>query len=94
LAFRRRDHRGYAIDDFARVKNVVYAAFSHRRKMLVNSLAEAWPGVLPSDIESRELPERKAWLEGLLKSVGSGTGARPQELEPRQFEELVRLMDA
>ncbi|MDO8736836.1 MAG: 16S rRNA (adenine(1518)-N(6)/adenine(1519)-N(6))-dimethyltransferase RsmA [Thermoleophilia bacterium] len=94
LAFRRRERQGYAIEDFARVKAVVYAAFSHRRKMMVNSLSEAWPGTLPPAIAARELPERKAWLEGLLKDVGMGAGARAQELAPLQFEELVRLMDS
>jgi len=93
LAFRRRERQGYAVEDFARVRAVVYAAFSHRRKMLVNSLAEAGPGILPPAIAAESLPDRKAWLEGLLKDVGMGAGARPQELEPLRFEELVKLMD-
>jgi 16S rRNA (adenine1518-N6/adenine1519-N6)-dimethyltransferase len=93
LAFSRRERRGYAVEDFTRVKTVVYAAFSHRRKMLVNSLAEAGPGVLPGAAATMPLPERKAWLEGLLKELGKGGGVRPQELEPLEFEELVRLMD-
>ncbi|MHB9111703.1 MAG: 16S rRNA (adenine(1518)-N(6)/adenine(1519)-N(6))-dimethyltransferase RsmA [Thermoleophilia bacterium] len=93
LAFSRRERQGYATRDFARVKTVVYAAFSHRRKMLVNSLAETGPGVLPPAIAAESLPERKAWLEGLLKEIGKAPRVRPQELEPLEFEELVRLMD-
>lgn len=93
LAFRRRVRQGYVVEEFSRVREVVYAAFGQRRKMLVNSLAEAGPGILPPEIAGEPLPERKAWLEGLLKDVGMGAGARPQELEPLQFEELVRLMD-
>lgn len=93
LAFSRSERQGYAVEDFARVRAVVYAAFNHRRKMLVNSLAEAGPGILPAAIAAEPLSDRKAWLEELLKETGMGAGARPQELEPLQFEELVRLMD-
>lgn len=93
LAFRRSERKGYAIDDFARVKTVVYAAFSQRRKMLVNSLAAAGRGVMPDTVAAEPLPERKAWLEGLLRELGKGERARPQELSPLEFEELVRLMD-
>ncbi|MBI5869903.1 MAG: ribosomal RNA small subunit methyltransferase A [Actinobacteria bacterium] len=94
LAFSRRERHGHAFEVFARIKSVVYAAFSHRRKMLVNSLAEAGPGILPEAVAATPLSERKAWLEGLLKELGKGAQIRPQELEPAQFAELVRLMDS
>ena len=90
LAFRRRQGGGYAAANFPRVKAVVYAAFAHRRKKLVNSLAEAWPDVLPA---GRSLAASKRLLEALLAEAGLGIGVRPQELTPPQFEKLVRIMD-
>jgi len=98
LAFRRRQGGGYTAANFPRVKAVVYAAFAHRRKKLVNSLAEAWPDVLPAGSlgeppGGRSIAGRKRLLEALLAEAGLGIGVRPQELAPPQFEKLVRIMD-
>ncbi len=93
LAFRRRDD-GIAATRFGRTREIVYACFSHRRKKLVNSLAEAEPGILPEALAAASARERKRRLEGLLEKTGAVAGARPQELEPGQFERLVELIDS
>jgi 16S rRNA (adenine1518-N6/adenine1519-N6)-dimethyltransferase len=74
VAFRRRDLPA----DFARVKELVGAAFAHRRKRLANSLELA--GLAPRD--------RAA---AALEAIGRGPGARAEELGPPEF---VALADA
>jgi len=76
VAFRRRD--GYRLEDLARVKQVVSAAFAHRRKRLANSLELS--GLAPR--------ERAA---AALEAIGREPGARAEELSPPEF---VTLADA
>ena len=74
VAFRRRALPA----DFARVKELVVAAFAHRRKRLANSLELA--GLAPRD--------RAA---AALEAIGRDPGARAEELTPPEF---VRLAEA
>ena len=74
VAFRRTELPA----DYVRVKEVVTAAFAHRRKTLPNSLALA--GVAPRDR-----------AEQALAAVGRPPGARAEELAPGEF---VALADA
>ena len=74
VAFRRRTLPA----DFARVKQVVTAAFAHRRKRLANSLELA--GLAPRD--------RAA---AALEAIGRDPGVRAEELTPPEF---VALADA
>ncbi|MCL4474378.1 MAG: hypothetical protein M1455_10680, partial [Actinobacteria bacterium] len=91
LAFRRRPPNGYAAANIAAVKAFVYACFSHRRKKLLNSLADAGPGGLPPEIAAEPPAGRKRRLGALLKAAGLGAGVRAQELTPAQFERLAEL---
>jgi len=93
LAFRRREGGGFAAAHFARVKAIVYASFSHRRKKLVNGLAEAEPGLLPPALAGRSQAECKRRLVELLVESGLDPDARPQELAPPRFEKLVKKME-
>jgi len=74
VSFRRRE----LPPDFLRVKQVVTAAFAHRRKTLPNSLALA-------GVASREQAAEA------LASIGHPAEARAEALEPR---ELVALTEA
>jgi len=74
VAFRRRDLPA----DFPRVKELVGAAFAHRRKRLANSLELS--GLAPRD--------RAA---AALEAIGREPGARAEELSPPEF---VTLADA
>ena len=65
----------------ARVRALVRAAFSHRRKALPRSLDMAVPGLLE--------PAREA-----LERLGIGTGVRAEELSPPQFAALSAMIDA
>ena len=76
VAFRRRE----LPEDFARVKEVVAAAFSHRRKQLANSLELA-------GLASRE---RAA---DALAAIGRDPAARAEELTPPEFVALTRALD-
>jgi len=93
LAFHRREPGGFAQANFERVKQVVYASFSHRRKKLVNCLAEAPAGLLPQAFAGAATVERKRLIVDLFDEAGLDGGARPQELTPGQFETLVRSLD-
>ena len=64
-------------DDFARVKQVVNAAFAHRRKTLPNSVALA-------GVATREQ------AAAALVALGHGEAARAETLEPHEFVELTR----
>jgi 16S rRNA (adenine1518-N6/adenine1519-N6)-dimethyltransferase len=66
-------------DDFARVKQIVNAAFAHRRKTLPNSLAL-------SGIATRE---RAA---AALVALGHDAAARAEVLAPHEFVELTRKL--
>ena len=61
------------------VRPVVEAAFAHRRKTAGNSIAL-------SGLASR------AEVETALASMGHGTNARAEELEPREFVQLAELL--
>jgi 16S rRNA (adenine1518-N6/adenine1519-N6)-dimethyltransferase len=76
VAFRRRRTWG---PEFARLKRIVQAAFSHRRKTLANSLALA-------GVATRE--EADAALERL----GRPRGARAESLAPDDFVRLAELL--
>ena len=93
LAFRRRREAGYAAAHVLRVKEIVYACFSHRRKKLLNSLAEAEPGVLPAQAACESLAGRKRRLAAVLDAAGLDAGVRAQELTPPQFERLGELIN-
>ena len=74
VAFRRRE----LPPTYARVKQVVTAAFAHRRKQLANSLELA--GVAP-----------RARAAEALAAIGREQSARAEELAPQEF---VALTDA
>ena len=76
VAFRRRRVWG---PEFVRIKQIVQAAFSHRRKTLPNSLALA-------GVATRE--EADAALEAL----GRPQGARAEILTPAEFIRLTELL--
>jgi 16S rRNA (adenine1518-N6/adenine1519-N6)-dimethyltransferase len=75
VAFRRRElPAGYP-----RVKEVVAAAFAHRRKRLANSL------------ELTGLANREAAAAG-LQAIGRGPAVRAEELAPPEFVALARAL--
>jgi 16S rRNA (adenine1518-N6/adenine1519-N6)-dimethyltransferase len=76
VAFRRRELPA----DFARVKQVVGAAFAHRRKRLANSLELA--GLADRD--------RAA---AALAAIGRDSSARAEELAPPEFVALTRAFE-
>ena len=75
VAFRRRPFPG----EFARVKEVVTAAFAHRRKKLANSLEL-------SGLAARDR------AEAALVEIGRDPGARAEELEPGEFVALTEAL--
>jgi 16S rRNA (adenine1518-N6/adenine1519-N6)-dimethyltransferase len=76
VAFRRRK----LPEDFARVKEVVAAAFAHRRKQLANSL------------ELAGLADRER-AAAALRAIGRDPAARAEELPPPEFVALTRALD-
>ena len=76
VAFRRR---GELPAQYSRVKEVVGAAFAHRRKTLPNSLELA-------GIASR------AGAAAALEEIGRGAGARAEELRPEDFVALAQAL--
>jgi 16S rRNA (adenine1518-N6/adenine1519-N6)-dimethyltransferase len=76
VAFRRR---GPLPGDYARVKQVVAAAFAHRRKTLPNSLELA--GLAPREVGV-----------AALEQVGAAPETRAEALAPEQFVELTRAL--
>jgi len=75
VAFRRCDLPA----DFPRVKELVGAAFAHRRKRLANSLELA--GLAPRDRAS-----------AALGAIGRDPGARAEELTPSEFVTLAEAL--
>ena len=75
VAFRRHELPA----DFARVKELVSAAFAHRRKRLANSLELS--GLTPRDRAS-----------AALEAVGRNPGARAEELSPPEFVALAEAL--
>jgi 16S rRNA (adenine1518-N6/adenine1519-N6)-dimethyltransferase len=76
VAFRRRPD---ATTQLARVKNVVAAAFAHRRKRLANSVE------LSGTATRRQAEEA-------LETIGRDPGARAEELEPPEFVALTEAL--
>ena len=72
VAFRRRELPA----DFARVKELVSAAFAHRRKRLANSVELS--GLAPRDLAA-----------AALEAIGRDPGARAEELSPPEFVALA-----
>ena len=66
-------------DDFTRVKQIVNAAFAHRRKTLPNSLALV-------GVATREQ------AAAALVALGHDQAARAETLEPHEFVELTRAL--
>jgi 16S rRNA (adenine1518-N6/adenine1519-N6)-dimethyltransferase len=75
VAFRRKP----LPDDYARIKQVVVAAFAHRRKKLANSLELA--GVTSRDNAA-----------GALSLIGLDESARAEWLTPQAFAALTRAL--
>lgn len=76
VAFRR----GALPDEFSRVKQVVTAAFAHRRKRLANSL------------ELAGLTDRHR-AAAALAAIGRDPSARAEELAPPEFVALTRTLE-
>jgi 16S rRNA (adenine1518-N6/adenine1519-N6)-dimethyltransferase len=76
VAFRRRDE---PLEDPARVREVVTAAFAHRRKQLANSL------------ELSGLATRRE-AAAALEAVGRDPGVRAEELAPPEFVALSKAL--
>jgi 16S rRNA (adenine1518-N6/adenine1519-N6)-dimethyltransferase len=76
VAFRRRE----LPDGFSRVKQVVSAAFAHRRKRLANSL------------ELTGLADRERAVQALT-AIGRDASARAEELAPPEFVALARALE-
>jgi 16S rRNA (adenine1518-N6/adenine1519-N6)-dimethyltransferase len=76
VAFRRRE----LPDGFSRVKQVVSAAFAHRRKRLANSL------------ELTGLADRDRAIQALT-AIGRDASARAEELAPPEFVALARALE-
>src|SRR5438067_1294138 len=79
VAFRRRDDTTYGSQDLARVKEVVTAAFAHRRKRLTNSLELS--GLLT-----------RAEAEAALAVIGRDPKVRAEELAPAAFVALANAL--
>jgi 16S rRNA (adenine1518-N6/adenine1519-N6)-dimethyltransferase len=75
VAFRRTPLPG----DFARVKRIVQAGFSHRRKTLPNSLALSGAAT-------------RAQAEAALQAIGRAPGVRAEALEPHEFVALAEAL--
>jgi 16S rRNA (adenine1518-N6/adenine1519-N6)-dimethyltransferase len=78
VAFRRRDGT-YGSQDLARVKQIVSAAFAHRRKRLANSLELS--GLAPRSQAERALAE-----------IGRDPKVRAEELAPPEFVALENAL--
>ena len=77
VAFRRRPDA--TIEDLARVKSVVTAAFAHRRKRLANSLELSGLATRPE-------------AEVALAEIGRDPKARAEELAPTEFVVLTESL--
>jgi len=76
---------------FIALKELVYAAFSHRRKMLVNSLAEADPP--PAALMKLGAAESRRLVEAALSEMGLPANLRAQDLTPPQFLHLAKQIN-
>jgi 16S rRNA (adenine1518-N6/adenine1519-N6)-dimethyltransferase len=73
----RLDPQGYA-----RIQPLVRLAFTQRRKLLTNALSGAGPALAPSRDRVREV----------LKEIGAGEKARPEELSPAGWVRFARAL--
>lgn len=85
LVFRRQ--LVFSGSEFARVQSLVRAAFSHRRKTLVNSIMEA-PAV-PRSLLSLGPVRRKELVVSALEELDLSVASRPQALSPEQYQLLA-----
>jgi 16S rRNA (adenine1518-N6/adenine1519-N6)-dimethyltransferase len=85
LVFKRR--RIFKAGDFNRLESVVQAAFSHRRKTLVNSMAGA-PSI-PEPLAAMKAGQIKEQITQALAQAGIPYSVRPQALSPDQYEQLT-----
>jgi 16S rRNA (adenine1518-N6/adenine1519-N6)-dimethyltransferase len=92
LAFRRIDDPGIVANNFGEVKSVIYSAFSHRRKTLVNSLAEAGSDSYPDFLGRMPSAERKQAITAALVQIGLDTNIRAQDLTPGQHQRLAAIL--
>ncbi len=92
LAFRRRQEAD--VGGFQAVRAVVRAAFSHRRKTLANSMAEAADSRLPQPFTTLDAPGRKRMAAAALSGLGLAENARPQDLTPEQYLELAGFLES
>ena len=92
LAFRRTEPSAITADCFTAIRAVVYGSFSHRRKKLVNSLAEAEMENLPASLKPLTPAERKHTIEVALADVGLAAGVRAQNLTPGQYLSLAQRL--
>jgi len=76
VALRRR---GELPEDYPRVKNVIGAAFAHRRKQLPNSIELA--GLAPAHV-----------VAAALTTIGREPSARAESLTPEEFVALTRAL--
>lgn len=90
LAFERREGEGLSGREFAAVREIVQAAFGHRRKMLVNSLAEAEPP--PLALAGLAVAGRRQLAEASLARLGLPSNLRAQALTPEQFRQLAEIL--
>ncbi|MHB1390569.1 MAG: 16S rRNA (adenine(1518)-N(6)/adenine(1519)-N(6))-dimethyltransferase RsmA [Thermoleophilia bacterium] len=82
----------YTARNFAAVREIVYAAFGQRRKMLINSLAGAEPA--PASMAGLSPAARRSLVEGLLADLGLAADVRAQGLTPGDFERLAAALMA
>lgn len=82
----------YTARNFAAVKEIVYAGFSQRRKMLLNSLAGAQPA--PGPLTGLSPAAKRSLVEGLLEGLGLAPGVRAQGLAPAEFERMAAALMA
>lgn len=94
LAFRRRPGASLAPREFTAMRNLVQACFSHRRKTLVNSLAEADAALLPSCLALTDNRRRKDLVAQALAELELPGDARPQSLSPSDYMELAEQLNA
>jgi 16S rRNA (adenine1518-N6/adenine1519-N6)-dimethyltransferase len=92
LAFRRKEQAGFAAEHYAAVKSVVYRSFSHRRKTLVNSLADGGGNEYPDALARFGTAERKHLIAAALEKIGLEANIRAQDLAPGQHQELAVLL--
>ncbi len=93
VSFNRRQGAEPSLGELPLIKQVAQAAFRHRRKTLVNSLADVPAKSLPPALGRLDARGRKKLTLGLLSRMGLAAGVRPQMLSPAQFWQLARLLE-